>query len=54
MTRKIEFAPELIAEGKRLYEETDVPIHAIAARMGYHAADFVRTHRRVEMDAAPL
>ena len=34
MTKKIEIAPELIADGKRLYEETDVPIHAIAARMG--------------------
>ena len=33
MTRKIEFAPELIAEGKRPTKETDVPIHAIAARM---------------------
>lgn len=33
-TPKIEVAPERIAEGKRLYEETDMPLHEIAARMG--------------------
>ena len=31
---KIEVAPERIAEGKQLYEETDMPLHEIAARMG--------------------
>ena len=30
---KIEIAPELIAEGRRLYEETDTPIEDIAAHM---------------------
>ena len=33
-TQRIEIAPELVAEGKRLYETTDLPIHDIAARMG--------------------
>ena len=32
-TRK-QIAPELIAMGKRLYEETDLPVREIAARMG--------------------
>ncbi len=31
---RIAVAPELIAEGKRLYEETDTPVREIAARMG--------------------
>jgi AraC-like DNA-binding protein len=33
-TPRIEVAPELIAEGKQLYETTDLPVHDIAARMG--------------------
>jgi hypothetical protein len=33
-TPKIEIAPELVAEGKRLYEETLTPVHDIAAMMG--------------------
>ncbi len=33
VTRKIEIAPELIAEGKRLYEQTLTPLNDIAAVM---------------------
>lgn len=32
--RRIEIAPELIAEGKRLYERTQTPLRDVAARMG--------------------
>jgi hypothetical protein len=32
--RRIEIAPELVAEGKRLYEQTLTPIADIAAMMG--------------------
>jgi hypothetical protein len=34
VARKIEIAPELIAEGKRLYEQTLTPLNDIAAVMG--------------------
>jgi hypothetical protein len=33
-TPKIEFAPELIAKGERLYQETQTPLQDIAAMMG--------------------
>jgi hypothetical protein len=33
-TPKIEIAPELVAEGRRLYEETLTPVHDVAAMMG--------------------
>ena len=31
---KIEIAPELVAEGQRLYERTLTPVHVIAKMMG--------------------
>jgi len=34
VARKIEIAPEIIAEGKRLYEQTLTPLNDIAAVMG--------------------
>jgi len=33
-TPRIEIAPELVAEGRRLYEQTLTPVHDIAAMMG--------------------
>ena len=33
-TPRIEIAPELVAEGRRLYEQTLTPMHYIAAMMG--------------------
>jgi hypothetical protein len=34
MPCRIELSPERIAEGRHLYEHTDMPVHAIAARLG--------------------
>ena len=56
--KKKEIAPELLAEGKRLYEETDTPVHLIAKRMGiarstfnYRIVDLKWTRRRASDDA---
>ena len=53
---RIAVAPELIAEGKRLYEETDTPVHLIAKHMGmtrstlhYRITDWKWTRRRTSV-----
>ena len=58
---RIAVAPELIAEGKRLYEQTDTPVRIIAARMGltrstlnYRIADWKWVRRRVSDEDPPL
>jgi hypothetical protein len=40
MPARIEVAPELIAEGKHLYENTLMPIHKIGAKMGLSRTAF--------------
>jgi len=40
MPARIEVAPELIAEGKHLYEETLIPTDEIGARMGLSRSAF--------------
>jgi hypothetical protein len=44
--KKMEFAPELIAEAKRLYELTLAPVDDIAAMLGVGHTMFYRIARR--------
>jgi len=46
MAAKKEFTPELLAEAKRLYEQTLVPVDDIAAMMGVSRALFYRFARK--------
>jgi len=48
---KIEVSPKLIGEGRRLYEETDTPVHEIAAFMGLTRRTF--TNRVAEWKWTP-
>jgi len=45
MVAKKQFAPELIAEAKRLYEQTLAPVRDIAAMLGLSRTAF---HKRVK------
>lgn len=58
---RIVIAPELIAEGRHLYEETDTPVRVIAKRMGltrstlnYRIADWKWVRRHASAADPPL